>query len=71
MHFSRTLLRACLVAGQWLFLVTGGLALLSLVSDWLRSDAAGRTEVMLWIGILCLVLAAAFHAGGRFLSSHD
>jgi hypothetical protein len=71
MHFSKSLLRACLVAGKWLFTVTGGLALLSLVSDWLRSDEAGRTDVMLWIGVLCLALAAAFHFGGRFFNSHD
>jgi hypothetical protein len=71
MHFSKALFRACLIAGQWLFLVTGGLALLSLVSDLLRGDTAGRPGVMLWIGILCLVLAAAFHAGGRFLNSND
>ena len=71
MHFSKALFRACLVAGQWLFLLTGGLALLSIVSDWLRSDPAGRTGVMLWIGLLCLALAAAFRLGVRFLNSSD
>jgi hypothetical protein len=71
MHFSKSLLSACLAAGQWLFIVTGGLALLSLVSDWLRGDTAGRSDVMLWIGVLCLTLAAAFHLGGRFLNSND
>lgn len=69
MHFSTALLRACLVAGQWLFLVTGALSLLSLLSDFVRGDAAGRPGVMLFIGVFCLALAAAFHFGGRFLSS--
>ena len=70
MHFSKSLLRACFVAGQWLFLLTGGLALLSIVSDWLRSDEAGRTGVMLLIGLLCLGLAAAFRLGVRVLNSN-
>lgn len=71
MHFSKALFRACLVAGQWLFLLTGALALLSIVSDWLRSDPAGRTSVMLFIGVLCLALAAAFHFGVRLLNSSE
>ena len=71
MHFSKSLLRACLVAGKWLFAVTGGLALLSLVSDFMRGDETGRPDVMLWIGVLCLALAAAFHFGGKFLNSYD
>jgi hypothetical protein len=71
MHFSKALFRACLVAGQWLFLVTGALALLSLLSDFVLGDEAGRPGVMLFIGLLCLALAAAFRAGGRFLSSSD
>lgn len=71
MHFSKALFRACLVAGQWLFLLTGGLALLSIVSDWLRSDPAGRTGVMLFIGLLCLALAAAFYFAVRFLHANE
>ena len=71
MHFSKSLLRACLAAGQWMFILTGALALLTPVSDWLRGDAAGRPGVMLWIGVLCLALAAAFHLGVRFLNSED
>ncbi len=65
MHFSKSLLRACLVAGQWLFILTGGLALLSLASDWLRSDPAGRPGVMIWIAALSLGLAGVFHFLGR------
>jgi hypothetical protein len=69
MHFSKSLLRACLFAGQWLFVLTAGLALLSLVADWLRGDATGRPGVMLWIGGFSLALAAGFYALGRLFNS--
>jgi hypothetical protein len=66
MHFSKSLLSVCLFAGQWLFLVTGGLALMSLASDWLRGDASGRPGVMAGIGVGCLALAALFLLLRRF-----
>jgi hypothetical protein len=69
MHFSKTLLRACLLAGQWLFVLTGALALASLVSDFLRSDAAGRPAVMAGIGIGCFALAGMFGLIRRFLDA--
>ena len=71
MHFSKALFRACLIAGQWMFVLTGALALLTILTDWLRGDAAGRPGVMLWIGLLCLALAAAFHLGARFIDPRE
>ena len=50
MFFSKSLLSACLVAGQWLFVLTGGLAFASLLSDWLRADANGKPGLMTGIG---------------------
>ena len=69
MHFSKSLLRACLVAGQWLFILTGGLALASLLSDWLRGDASGRPGAMITIAVGSFALAGVFHAIGRLLKS--
>jgi hypothetical protein len=71
MHFSKNLLRACLVAGQWLFVFTAGLALASLATDWMRSDTSGRPDVLLSVALGSLVLALVFFTLGRLLFKAD
>ena len=71
MLFSKSLLSACFVAGQWLFIVTGGLALLTLLSDWLRADATGRPGLMAGIGAACLALALVFYLLRRLLDARQ
>jgi len=60
LHFSRYLMNACLIAGQWLFVGTAALALLAIMSDWLRGATDGRPEVMVGIVVGCLLLALLF-----------
>ena len=67
MHFSRALLHACLTAGKYLFLATGALALVSIASDWIRSDASGNPRSMILIAAGCLLIALLFWAIGRKL----
>jgi hypothetical protein len=69
MHFSKILLRSCLSAGQWLFILTGGLALVSLAADWLRGDQSGRPGVLIAVVLGSLALAVVFFALGRALNS--
>jgi hypothetical protein len=71
MQFSKNLLRACLVAGQWLFIFTAGLALLSLAADWLRSDPSGRPDVLIAVALGSLALALVFFTLGRLLFKAD
>jgi hypothetical protein len=69
MHFSKILLRGCLSAGQWLFVLTAVLALASLAADWLRGDQTGRPGVLIAVVLGSLALAAVFFAVGRALNS--
>jgi hypothetical protein len=69
MHFSKILLRGCLSAGQWLFVLTAVLALASLAADWLRDDQTGRPGVLIAVVLGSLALAAVFFAVGRALNS--
>jgi hypothetical protein len=66
-QFSRYLMNACLIAGQWLFVGTAALALLAIVADWFRGSTDGRPDVMTGIAAGCLVLALLFLAIRRWL----
>jgi ABC-type enterobactin transport system permease subunit len=58
--FSRYLMNACLIAGQWLFVGTSVLALVVILADWMRGDAGGRPMVFVGIAAGCLLVALLF-----------
>lgn len=66
-HFSRYLMNACLIAGQWLFVGTAALALISIFTNWVRGATDGRPEVMTGIAAGCLLLALLFLMVRRWL----
>ena len=64
MPFSRALIYGCLVAGQWLMFVTGGLFLLLFMSQYLRHETnppaiitLGGAIISIVFGLLCRFLA--------------
>jgi hypothetical protein len=67
--FSRYLMNACLLGGQWLFVGTAGLALLAVFADWIRGATDGRPEVMIGIAVGCLLLSLLFFAVRRWLDN--
>ncbi len=61
MHFSRYLMNACLIAGQWLFVGTAALALFAILADWMRSATDGKPMVLAGIAAGCFGLALLFY----------
>jgi hypothetical protein len=66
-HFSRYLMNACLIAGQWLFVGTAALALVAIMADWMRAATDGKPMVLAGIAALCLGLALLFNVIRRWL----